>query len=369
MGSFFMSGSTTDVQQSSIIESHDAASTQNAPKALPPKLRRGAKSKYIIEEHPIMDATGKVVRTRHTGDTYHLFFYVKDEKKWFRKSLHTKRLDQALVAGRELMMLTFAQVRLGERVFPKTYQQVIDEHIKEKQEEADAGLITQGRVTTIKSVMKWVIKFVGGGEKGINSVGGNEWKRYYVFRKNAKPDVRDVTLVNERSAISALFKYADEKRYVSRRHIPIFDKSLSKSREVERRDAFTHKEYSHLCSILQHFDKHGKSDNDRDQRRFIRDFFLISANTGIRFGELRRMRWQQVTVLDQADSDGKPHCEIRLGKADTKNKKARVVQGMRGDFFQRIKEYSKFKEPSDYVFVDNTRACPNFCVNGFSDYN
>lgn len=348
-----LTASTTKLQQSSIIEVHDAAPPESASNSLTIKLRKGAKSKYIIEEHPILDGAGKVVRTRHTGDTYHCFFYVKHEKKWLRKSLHTKKLEEAKEAARKLMMLTLTRIELGEQIFTKTYQQVVDEHLQEKQEEADAGLITKGRVTTLRCSLNWAVKFSGGSDKSITSMDGNDWKRYYVWRRNQKPDVKDVTLVNERSAISALFKFADQKRYIARRNMPIFDKSISKNRDVERRDALTQHEYSHLCSILRYFDKQGKNQKERDERNFIRDFFMISANTGIRFGEMRRLKWSQVTVLKQTDANGVALCEIKLEKADTKNRKARVVQGMRGDFFERIREYSKYKSPSDYVFVDN----------------
>jgi integrase len=337
---------TTDPQQTQIITNNDLTASKSAPS----KLRKGAKSKYIVEEHPIVDGIGKVVRTRHTGDTYHCFFYVKDEQKWMRKSLHTKRLAEALEAGRKLIFQTLAKIDIGERVFAKTYKDVIDEHLEWKQKRADGKFITQGRVTTIRSTLKWAAKFAGGETKTINSKDGTEWSEYYVWRKSQKPDVKDATLVNERSMISELFKFADQKRYVTKRNIPIFDNTISKHKNVERRDAFNQREYNHLCNILQHFDKHAKNPKDRDYRKFIKDFFLISANTGIRFGEMRRLKWNQINILSKTDADGKPMCEIRLDIADTKNKKARIVQGMRGDFFSRIKEYSKFTRQSDYVF-------------------
>jgi integrase len=37
----------------------------------------------------------------------------------------------------------------------------------------------------------------------------------------------------------------------------------------------------------------------------------------------------------------------------TKNKKARKVQGRRGDIFEKIKEFSNYTSPNDYIFVDN----------------
>lgn len=102
-----------------------------------------------------MDGKGKVVRTAHTGDVYHCFFYVRAEKKWLRKSLHTRDLIEALDAGRKLMMTTLVQIELGERVFNKTYQEVLDEYLREKQEEANAGFITNGRVVTLRCALNW----------------------------------------------------------------------------------------------------------------------------------------------------------------------------------------------------------------------
>lgn len=348
-----MSGSTTSPQQSSIIENHDAGSSQNPSNPLVPKLRKGAKAKYIIEEHPIMDGMGKVVRTAHTGLTYHCFFYVKAEKKWLRKSLHTKKLPEALQAGLELMINTLATINRGERVFNKSYQEVVDEFLKMKQEEADVGDITKGRVTTIRCILNWVIKFAGGKDVRINALDGQEWRKYYVWRKQQKPDVKDMTLANERSAITTFFQFASDYRYITHKNIPIWNTSLKKSKSIERRDAFNDEEYDTVCRFLNHLDKHGKNEKEKDERRFIRDFFYISTNTGMRFGEMRRIKWHQVRILKECDSHGYPKCVIKLNKEDTKNRKPREVQGMRGDIFERIKEYSKHKKSTDYVFADN----------------
>ncbi len=95
-----MSKSTKTTRQPGIIEHHDPEPVETARNPLAQKLRKGAKAKYIIEEHPILDGAGKVVRTRHTGDVYHCFFYCKPEKKWLRKSLHTRKLGEQLRARR-----------------------------------------------------------------------------------------------------------------------------------------------------------------------------------------------------------------------------------------------------------------------------
>lgn len=345
---------TKKVQVPEIIGDHENDSYNNDADA--PKLRKGAKAKYIVEEHPILDGIAKVVRTRHTGNTYHCFFYVKEEKKWLRKSLKTKILSEAIEAGKDLVIETRALVRAGMRIFSKSFGEVVQEFLDEKQAEADAKIITQGRVSTIKTVLTtWATTFVGGAGKSIDAFDGIEWKKYYVWRRTQKSDVQDVTLANERSMITSFYKFADQKRYIMPRNMPVWDRAISKNKDVARRDAFTIDEYKRVCGVIRYLDKHGKTEADQSVRQFIRDFFLIASNTGLRFGELRRLKWGQVRIFKHKDESGKElrMCELHLSKEDTKNRKARVVQGMRGDVFERIKEYSQWTKAGDYVFVNN----------------
>ena len=347
--------STTNLQAPRIIGDHESDVHDVDQDA--PRLRKGAKSKYIIEEHPILDGIAKVVRTRHTGDVYHCFFYVKEEQKWLRKSLRTKILSEAIERGKDLVIETRAMLKVGMRIFSKTIGDAVQEYLDEKQAEADAGLITQGRVSTIKTTLTtWGTTFAGGAGKSIDSFDGIEWKRYYVWRRNQKSSVQDVTLVNERAMIASFYKFADQKRYITQKNMPIWDRSISKNRDVARRDAFTIDEYKRVCRVIRYLDKHGKNDEDKENRRFIRDFFLIASNTGLRFGELRKLKWSQVKIYKHKGEDGEElrMCELYLNKADTKNRKARIVQGMRGDVFDRIKEYSQWTKSGDYVFVNNT---------------
>ena len=40
-------------------------------------------------------------------------------------------------------------------------------------------------------------------------------------------------------------------------------------------------------------------------RKLIRDFIFIKANTGIRFGELKVIRWEDVSVFKTSSEDGR----------------------------------------------------------------
>ena len=55
-------------------------------------------------------------------------------------------------------------------------------------------------------------------------------------------------------------------------------------------------------------------------RHFIRDFTMLLANTGLRFGELRRLKWKHYKVVRGKD-EKKKLSEISLYAEMTKNRK------------------------------------------------
>ena len=77
-------------------------------------------------------------------------------------------------------------------------------------------------------------------------------------------------------------------------------------------------------------------DDNLKVRHFIRDFTLLLSNTGLRFGEARRLKWRHVKIVRGKD-EKKSLCEITLSADMTKNRKDRVVQGRRGDVIERIR--------------------------------
>ena len=71
---------------------------------------------------------------------------------------------------------------------------------------------------------------------------------------------------------------------------------------MERRDTFTLEEYKKLYRFMRHKWLRGQcGDKELQDRRFIRDFILIKANTFMRFGELRQLRWNDVRVRIRPD--------------------------------------------------------------------
>lgn len=231
----------------------------------------------------------------------------------------------------------------------------IEDFIKHKQEEADADLISQGRVSTIKtSLNRWFLKFVGKNKK-LEKITRNDFKKYYVWRRQQAPDVRNATLVNERALVSSLFKYGIEQGYLRHDQVPIFPKLNIKRGNIERRDELDLDEWKQMHLSFRRWISKSENAKEEEQRKFIKDQIIILANTGLRVGEIRKLKWNMIRIYkvkqrDERDNE-QIHVEISV-PPDTKTG-ARTATGRRGDIFERIKRYSKHTKHDDWVFVDN----------------
>ncbi|RUM51923.1 MAG: hypothetical protein DSY87_08060 [Methylococcus sp.] len=71
------------------------------------------------------------------------------------------------------------------------------------------------------------------------------------------------------------------------------------------------------------------------------------------------VKWENVDIEKDTDKESsKLPVRLKLGKHQTKTKKSRVVIGRRGDVFNRVKIYSKFTKPTDFIFTDNDTREP-----------
>jgi integrase len=164
--------------------------------------------------------------------------------------------------------------------------------------------------------------------------------------------VRSVTLKNERSVITGLYGYAVERRYLTQAHLPIFEKLATNTQKYvgreDSRDAFTAQEWEAVYKHVTHWAEGAQEEAEKANRQFVRDFILIAANTGLRFGEMRKLKWSMVQVYEES---GRRNVRIMV-PPDTKTG-ARPVQGMQGGLFDRIRRYSNHTGKGDWVFVDN----------------
>ena len=328
-------------------------------KSCAPPNARGRPKKYtkhyVTEEYPILDGDAKIIRTNVSGGYWSLSCWLKSEGKMLRRALGTRSFDKAIELGRNKYYEIMGDIRAGNRIFSKTTVQLVDEFLEHKLSEANAGMITHGRVGTIRTVLnKWFLSYIGK-NTNLEKLKQDDFQRYYIWRRERSPKVKNCTLGTEKSAIISVFNFGIQKGYLQPNQKPVFPKASHKRGNIERRDFFTEQEWEQIYRSFRRWVKNAGDEKEREQRKFIRDNIIIMANTGLRPGEIRKLKWSMIRTYksDQLNErkENQVHVEIQV-PPDTKTGE-RTTVGRRGDIFDRIKSYSKHTKPDDWIFCDN----------------
>ena len=284
---------------------------------------------------------------RQGGGVWQVKIWIKEEQKYLRKSLRTRDEDLARRFAEDEYISVKASRITGQKIFKVALHAIIDEWLVEQRKTVGISK-TLGRYQAIVSQTNWLKKFIKDPNYKIEDIQPSLFVDYYGWRKSKRSEVVNSTLVNEKATINAIFKFAIMKGYLSVIFQAEFPPLLKSS---NKREALTVEEYRKIYRYMRTKEFLDERDTLK-VRHFIRDFTMLLANTGLRFGEARRLKWKHCKVVRGKD-EKKKLSEISLSAEMTKNRKARVVQGMRGDVLERIKSYSNYTKPNDFVFVDN----------------
>jgi integrase len=284
---------------------------------------------------------------RQGGGVWQVKIWIKEEQKYLRKSLRTRDEDLARRLAEDEYISVKASRITGQKIFKVALHAIIDEWLVEQRKTVGISK-TLGRYQAIVSQTNWLKTFIKDPNYKIEDIQPSLFVDYYGWRKSKRSEVVNSTLVNEKATINAIFKFAIRKGYLSAIFQAEFPPLLKSS---NKREALTVEEYRKIYRYMRTKEFLDERDTLK-VRHFIRDFTMLLANTGLRFGEARRLKWKHCKVVRGKD-EKKKLSEISLSAEMTKNRKARVVQGMRGDVLERIKSYSNYTKPNDFVFVDN----------------
>ena len=308
----------------------------------------GLTSSFYTEEHDICDGAVKLIRTKQSGDVWQLRTWIHKEKKYLKKSLRVKSLEEAKEKGRLLYYTLMGKIESGQKLFTITAGELVSKYTDYQQDRVDASFITKGRLSTIKTQLKHFIGFIGADRK-LDNITREKYKDYYFYRRKHYPKVKDVTLINERATLGHMYKFALEKGFITQDRLPLWEEL--KRVDVGSRTAFNITDYKILYKHLQLFSKVKKpTDRENYNRKLIRDYILILSNTGLRLSECLHLKWNYVEIVKGKNKY--PNIHIRVPAEISKVNKKRTAVGMRGDFFKRIKTYAKYTHQQDYIFAD-----------------
>jgi integrase len=209
------------------------------------------------------------------------------------KVVSTKMADQRSAErfAMDLYDELFIHVKQGGSIRTKTFRQVFDEWALATQ---TMGQTRQGGKWdgTVERVRKTALEFFG--PKRIDAINAADFSEYWVWRKDHFPRKKpsNGTLRRERTSLIPLFKFAVSRGYISA--VPNTEPPKAK---LERRPTFTLEEWRQIYTTARLWVEEGKKVATGRDRFVSQHYFLILANTGMRVGELRNLRWMDLRTV------------------------------------------------------------------------
>ena len=305
----------------------------------------------------LLGGKGEIYRMSRSSTVYQCRIWVPSERKYVRKSLKTTDYQTAKLRGEELIFKVLGEVAQGKKLFGITLGELIDMFLEHEEERVKRGLITEGRLTTIQSQCRALLRTKPRSIK-IAELDENSFHEWTMMRRKDNPSITQVTIRNETATIGKIFDFAHRNKLS---HFPkmYFEKIRISRADVGRRDTFTVAEYEKLVKFLRTYTskKHCPDDEERTERQKVRDYILTLSNTLMRTGELRQLCWGDVFGYeDRIDETDKKVCvvNLRIRKETSKVRRPRTIWVRGGDYIKRLKTYSPFTEPTDLLFTNKT---------------
>lgn len=114
---------------------------------------------------------------------------------------------------------------------------------------------------------------------------------------NKKPSTS--TLRREQNALRSFLNYAQQNGHIEKYTLP---KPPSESRRTNRRPTFTLDEWQTIYKSAKNWIQEGAKTGHKDSRILAYRYFMILANSGIRVGEARMLKWSDLQFFQTDDS-------------------------------------------------------------------
>lgn len=200
----------------------------------------------------------------------------------------------------------YMQVKAGGQLNTKTFKQVYEEwkaYAKEHGRTRRDGSWD----TTIERIDSYALEFFG--FKRIDLIREADFTEYWAWRREnfSKKPPTNSTLRRERTSIMPVFKFALSKGYISK-----LPETNTPKAKTNRRPTFSKKEWVKIQEASRVWIKAADELATTRDRYYAQKCFLLLAYTGLRIGELRGMRWTDLTTIRDKDEEGNP-TEYLLG--------------------------------------------------------
>ena len=280
--------------------------------------------------------------------------WITEEKKYYVKSLHTKDKEKSIELSKKHYLEIQSKILNGFQVFDKTLGELCELFLVEQEKRVVVGRvgkgtsgITESRYKTIQTqVKRHLLNFINGKTR-LSTIKNDVFKHNYMnYRRKKNNNVTDMTVLNERSTINSLFKFGYDKQFIQHHQLPIWEKI---SKTYRTRESLLIEEWREIYKYTRNWSKDIDDRQEIVRREMCRNFILILCNTGLRFGELRYLKWKNVRLIKEKNGEFTSVIDVEISKTGRRQN----VIGRSGEYFKRVKKISKFTGMNDWIFVDN----------------
>ena len=300
-------------------------------KTVTKKTQKKKKGFYRIDEFELNDGDILVYRTNRTGLFWTMRCWISGEKRYKEQSLKTKDKETATELAKKKYLEIQHLIISGQSVFDKSLGELCQMYLDDQKERIRIGHqevgrgstgITKGRWSAKQTqIKKHLLGFMSETTK-LSTIKSEHFKRKYTqYRRKKNPDVEDITLINERTEINAVFKFALKKRLIQHHQLPDFEEMR---KEPKSRPHLTRGQWKEVYTYIRTWNKYAKESlkptggyteqEEINKRDFVRYFILILCNTGLRFGELRYLKWKDVSLIKESDGSITSEIDVHIGK-------------------------------------------------------
>ena len=180
------------------------------------------------------------------------------------------------------------RARRGESVKSPTFKHVFEEWKKSLgvDRKICSEKYTEGNIRKIEI---WALPHLG--NQAVEAIKEDALAEYLQWRvDHAKKTPAISTLRNERTVLNQIFRFAKRKGYIS--DPPVI--AIPSSRQNSRPD-ISETEWRTLYTYLRKYVKEAQDKRRYRERFYLQHYILILANSGIRVGEARHLRWRDIS--------------------------------------------------------------------------
>ena len=327
--------------------------------------RETGQGQTLEGHHDILGGIAHIYQVKQSGDVWQFRMWLSNERKHYRKSLRTKILSEALIKAEKLALELRVDIETGKQIFGITIEELFDLYISNREKDIGEGdgTITKGTWKTFPYKLKYGCEMLGWNTK-VSFIKQGDLEDYRQ-RRTEQGHKSIQTILNEQSQLNAMWEMGYKLGHSTFRHLD-FKKIKRRSKIEKQRATFTDSQYKNLYRYMRTWAS-AKECEDKEEllkRQMVQDMILILANTGMRIGEARQLRWghlsDEQTIVNK-ETDKKTYLVyIHIPALITKTRQERSFFTAGREYFDRLYERQQFTNDTHLIFsMDGKKTLSN----------